>query len=285
MSKSRSKTEPTMAKALHDYIRLRNSTTMAALVSRGPPELMEAARMQDRIGWFELMNGKIAIQLVQFQEQYCLTNNDGLNGKSWASSMVRQLLDMSHSQWLYRNFSLHHQTLGYLHRLEETNLRETARELASLRPEEVPRSSQYLLEIDIESEEQSFTAVSYWVLAMKAALKEKAIKQMKDRQQKRKDTIYGRNWTPIMTLQAAAVTGKRDHSSMVAAPISPSPKRPGAGMNGNAKRWTQQEITMYTGGNINKPSKRQKNKNSNKIIIYGTDMTRRANKRQRRNNK
>ena len=106
----------------------------------------------------------------------------------------------------------------------------------------------------------------------------------RDRQQRKKDIIYGRNWTPIMTSQAAAVTGKRDHSSMVAAPIFPNPKRLGAGTNGNAKRWTQQEIMMYTGGNINKPSKRQKNKNSYKIIIYGTDMTSRTNKRQRRNN-
>ena len=283
MTKSRSKTEPTMARVLHDYIRLRNSTTMEALASRGSTELREAARMQDRIGWFELMNGKIAIQLVRFQEQYCLTNNEGLNGKSWASSMVRQLLDMSHAQWLYRNFSLHHQTLGYLHRLEEKNLRETARELASLRPEEVPKSSQYLLDIDIESEE-SFTSVSYWVLAMKAALKEKAINEMRDRQQKRKDVIYGRNWTPIMTAQAAAVTGKRDHSSMVASPILPNPKRPGAGTNENCKRWTQQVITMYTGGNINKPSNRQRFKNSCKIIIYGTDTTSRTNKRRRRNN-
>ena len=109
MSKSRGKTEPTMARVLHDYIRLRNSTTMEALARRGPPELVEAAIMQDRIGWFELMHGKIAIQLVRLQEQYCLTNNNGLNGKSWSTSMVRQLLDMSHSQWLYRNFSLHHQ--------------------------------------------------------------------------------------------------------------------------------------------------------------------------------
>ena len=107
---------------------------------------------------------------------------------------------------------------------------------------------------------------------------------MRDRQQKRKDTIYGRNWTPIMTMQAVAATGKRDHSSMFAAPISPSPRRGAGGMNGNAKRWTQQVITRYTGGNTNKPSKRQKNKNSNKIIIYETDMTSRANKRQRRNN-
>ena len=163
------------------------------------------------------------------------------------------------------------------------DLRDKARELASLRPEEIPKSSQYLLEIDIESEEQSFSSVSYWVMAMKAALKEKAIKQMRDRQQKRKDIIYGRNWTPIMTSQATAVAGKRDHSSMVAAPIFPTPKRPGAGSNRNTKRWTQQEITMYTGGNINKPSK-QKNKNSCKIIIYGTETTSRTNKRRRRNN-
>jgi hypothetical protein len=108
---------------------------------------------------------------------------------------------------------------------------------------------------------------------------------MRNRQQQRKDLIYGRNWTPIMTSQAAAVTGKRDHSSMVAAPILPNPKHLGAGTKGNSKRWTQQEITKYTGGNINKPSKRQKNKNSCKIIIYETDTTSRTNKRQRRNNK
>ena len=42
---------------------------------------------------------------------------------------------------------------------------------------------------------------------------------------------------------AAARTGKRDHSSMVATPIFPNPKRLGAGMKGNIKRWTQQEIT------------------------------------------
>jgi hypothetical protein len=68
---------------------------------------------------------------------------------------------------------------------------------------------------------------------------------MKNRQQKRRDAIYGRNWTLIMTLQAAARTGKRDHSSMVATPILPNPKRLGAGMKGNIKRWKQQEITKY----------------------------------------
>jgi hypothetical protein len=47
---------------------------------------------------------------------------------------------------------------------------------------------------------------------------ERFIEQNRNRQQKRRDRTYGRNWTPITTLQAAVSTGKRDHSSMVTAP-------------------------------------------------------------------
>ena len=44
----------------------------------------------------------------------------------------------------YTNFLLHHITAGYLRRQEEKNLRKTARELASLDP-----NNNYLLKIDI----------------------------------------------------------------------------------------------------------------------------------------
>jgi hypothetical protein len=54
----------------------------------------------------------------------------------------------------------------------------------------------------------------------------------------------------------------------VAAPILPNPKRPGVGMNSNIKRWTQQEITKYMGGEINKLSQQWKNMSTGKIIIY-----------------
>ena len=50
---------------------------------------------------------------------------------------------------------------------------------------------------------------------MKAAQKERFIKQKRNQQQRRRDGTYGRNWTPITTLQAAVSAGKRDHSSMV----------------------------------------------------------------------
>jgi hypothetical protein len=84
--------------------------------------------------------------------------------------------------------------------------------------------------------------------------------------------------------KAAARTGKRDHSSMVATPILLNPKCLGAGMKGKVKRWTQQEITKYTGGEIHKSSQQQKNKSKGKIIIYDANITSRISKRQRRNN-
>jgi hypothetical protein len=60
---------------------------------------------------------------------------------------------------------------------------------------------------------------------------------------------------------------------MVATPILPNPKRLGAGMKGNIKKLSQQEITKHTGGNINNTSQRRKNKSKGKIIIYNANIT------------
>jgi hypothetical protein len=49
MSKTNCRTEPTMARVLYDFIRLRNSTSMEELAQQGSPELIEAAKMQDKI--------------------------------------------------------------------------------------------------------------------------------------------------------------------------------------------------------------------------------------------
>ena len=151
-----------------------------------------------------------------------------------------------------------------------------------MQPEKIPASGQYLLEIDIEAEEQTFTSVSYWVLAMKAALREKIIANKRNRQQRRKDMIYGRNWTLIRTSDTAATAGKRDHSSMVAIPKLPSPKRPAIGGHNTAKRWKQQTITIFTKNISYKPSQRRRSKNECRLIIHEINNVSKANKRQKR---
>jgi hypothetical protein len=88
MSKPNRRTEPTMARVLQDFIRLRNTISMEALAQQGSPELIEAVKMQDRIGWLELMQGKLAVQLVRIQEGYCASNNKGLDGNSWSTNII-----------------------------------------------------------------------------------------------------------------------------------------------------------------------------------------------------
>ena len=88
MSTTNRRTEPTMARVIYDFIRLRNSASMEDLSQQGSPELIEAAKMQDRIGWVELMHGKLAVQLVRIQEGYCASNNKGLDGNSWSTNII-----------------------------------------------------------------------------------------------------------------------------------------------------------------------------------------------------
>ena len=222
MTRRRQKTEPSLAAVIHDYVRLRGAVTMESLALRFSPELRAAAAVQDQISWCETMHGKLATQLVAIQERYCRAHSIGLDGKSWATNMVRKLQEMSHSQWLFRNFSLHHETKGYLRSKEEKELRHQARNLAALAPEDLPASSQYLLEIDVDQMEQSFAAVSYWVLAMKAAQKEQTIKLRRTRADKRREDKHGTNWTNSGRTHTPSQLGKRDFLSMA----SPTPKRP-----------------------------------------------------------
>ena len=75
-----------------------------------------------------------------------------------------------HSQWIFRNFSLHDKQRGYLRlRLRKEVLREIHK-LLETPPLEVPPECQYLLEPDhLAMYYASYEKQAYWVLALKAA--------------------------------------------------------------------------------------------------------------------
>ena len=78
-------------------------------------------------------------------------------------------------------------------------------------------SSRYLLEKDINSEEQLFSAISYWVLVMKAAQKQ-AIKLQRTKADKRRKDLFGRSWIQANSTDKSNHLGKREFSHMVAPP-------------------------------------------------------------------
>ena len=85
---------------------------------------------------------------------------------------TRQLIDISHAQWLYRNFTLHHYTKGYLRQWTVNDIRREVEKLADTQPSDIPKESRYLLEISHRPNKLTLDIEdAYWVAAMKAAKK------------------------------------------------------------------------------------------------------------------
>ena len=93
-------------------------------------------------------------------------------GQDWVRNFITQLLQSAHAQWLYRNFTLHHKTRGYLAMKNRLDVLEQIAELAEVPPEQVAPESQFLLEVDFSALVLSrLDRQVYWVVAMKAAIK------------------------------------------------------------------------------------------------------------------
>ena len=85
-------------------------------------------------------------------------------------AFVWHLIQISHSQWIFRNFTLHDKQRGYLSLLKRTTVLKEVDHLLDTAPEDIPAGSQYLLELDHSALfNSSLERQLYWVLAMKAA--------------------------------------------------------------------------------------------------------------------
>ena len=85
------------------------------------------------------------------------------------------MLQITHSQWIYRNISLHDKSNGYLRNKTAEDLAEEIHRLAELQPEDVPTESMFLLEVDSGNlTKEHVETQAYWVVAVRAARKAKA---------------------------------------------------------------------------------------------------------------
>ena len=74
---------------------------------------------------------------------------------------ISELLDLSHTQWTFRNITLHSATNGVLANSRREQLAKEIYKLQHMDPKDIPEESQFLLEFDMEQE--------YWLAAIKTA--------------------------------------------------------------------------------------------------------------------
>jgi hypothetical protein len=134
--------------------------------------LREVAESQDRIGWVEFLHGKVTTKFWKIQQAHCIMAGTRISSDDWITHFTRQLIEISHAQWLYRNFTLYHYTKGYLCLRTVNDIRREVEELADTQPSDIPRESCYLLEISLRPNKLTLDIEdAYWVAAMKAAKK------------------------------------------------------------------------------------------------------------------
>ena len=158
---------------LKKYLIYWGTQSLMNLIAKGSrrlSSLMKAAASQNHIGWMELLHGKLSIDIKAIQKLHCTLSPCHINGSDWMKAMASHLMQASHCQWIFCNFTLHDKQWGYLHFQQRKDLLWELDKLIDMPSDEVPEGSRYLLKLDYSDlYSASFEHQSYWVLAVRVA--------------------------------------------------------------------------------------------------------------------
>jgi len=170
-----SDTEEDLAECLTKYITgrgVRSRYECASSVEEASPSLLAFAKSQDVIGWNKFMLGMISKELSDIQLCYWDLSGSRRGINKWLNMLIVQLLQVTHSQWIYRNVVVHDRTTGQLISEHKEQLRLEIDRQTELGAEGLLPEDQYLLEINHEDLElSSGEKQEYWLLAIRAARK------------------------------------------------------------------------------------------------------------------
>ena len=88
------------------YIMMRGYKPFTSLGAMSP-RMKALAISQDKIGWRNFMEGCISTHFYFIQHYHLALSGSYLNGSDWTKSLIFKLLHITHSQWIYKNFTLH----------------------------------------------------------------------------------------------------------------------------------------------------------------------------------
>ena len=134
--------------------------------------MIALAEDQDEIGWINFMEGKISKHFFRIQQTFLAgsSSNSRINGRDWVTRFIREILTISHTQWLFRNITLHDKKRGFLIATRREKLIEEIEILHDTPAEAIPPESQFLLDCDIDELRRADSShQEHWLAAIKAA--------------------------------------------------------------------------------------------------------------------
>jgi hypothetical protein len=164
--------DPELAFWIEKYLLFCSTRSFSSLVEEGGPVtplVSTAAASQDLIGWVEFLHGKVSVEFRTIQDIHCTLSSCRMTGEDWMKAFVLHLIQISHLQWIFCNFTLHDKQRGYPSLLKQATVLKEVDWLLDTAPEDIPAGSQYLLELNYSALfNASLERQSYWVIGMKA---------------------------------------------------------------------------------------------------------------------
>ena len=183
---------------LLEYLRGRGTTTCLECAKHLDPPLIlcEYASAQDIIGWDNFVMGMVSHKLLPIQSAHFHTAGKSYLASGWITGLITQLLQVTHTQWIYQCMLVHDRTTGVLISAHKADLLKEIEHQLSLGPDDLAKEDQFLLECnfnDITS--TSGEAQGYWLLGIQAAREVSRIclkrrEEAQSRPQKRQRQAY-----------------------------------------------------------------------------------------------
>jgi len=135
------------------------------------------------------MEGMISKEFVKLQREYFIACGYMMSIERWSSGLITRLLEITHGQWLYRNFVVHDNTSGILATQKKEELTMEIEKQQDLGKNGLLEEDQFLAEVNLEDlATTSGERQEYWLLAIRAARKAKVLKEAEQTNQVVSDT-------------------------------------------------------------------------------------------------
>jgi hypothetical protein len=165
-------THPNLQSLLLKYLHGRGTITCAkcSMALNMPHIIQEFAVSQDVIGWDSFIMGMVSSKLLPIQSAHSLTSSSSPNATRWISSLITQLLQVTHTQWIYQCILVHDRTTGTLISSHKGELLKEIDHQLSLGSNGLKEEDRFLLECNFDTlttatgEQQE-----YWLLTIQAA--------------------------------------------------------------------------------------------------------------------
>ncbi len=175
-------THPDLQRLLMQYLRGHGTVTcIKCSMGHNLPQIMQdVADSQDKIGWDNFVMGMVSKKLLQVQSAHLLQCNSARTARNWISGLITQLLQVTHSQWIYRCVLVHDRSTVTLLLAHKEELQREIEHQLTLGPEGLAEDDRFLLECNFgELVLTNGEHQEYWLLAIWAAREEDCLRVAK----------------------------------------------------------------------------------------------------------